>query len=83
MNKNCDTELAIARLADVPLRDLGWGFGYGHGHGDGAEWGYGDDRGEGGGYGSGDDFGHGIGNGYGGCGYDGYSGNGDSAPHET
>ena len=28
MNKNCDTELAIARIADVPLRDLGSGHGY-------------------------------------------------------
>ena len=61
MNKNCDTELAIARLTETPLREFSR-----NGHG------YGFHGGEGRGYGSGDDFGNGNG-----CGYDFVYGYGD------
>lgn len=33
MNKNCDTELAVARIAGVPLQELDYGDGSGYSYG--------------------------------------------------
>ena len=79
MHKNCDTELALARLSDVPLRDL-WTvrrsydqhyYGPGFGSDDGYGFGYGDHYSSliGHGHGDGYGFGYGTNLGYGGFGF--------------